>query len=105
MSVQDDVIFTVDKYDIFHRRKQKMSRRKRSTKALLGPIWPLRQESTEHILRGAANMRPQHWDSITHIQRQCYQRRWRRRRVGSATWFGARWTVLVITLLAKAVVF
>ena len=41
-----------------------MPRRRRGKKTLVGPIWPIRQVSPEHILRGAANMRPQHWDSI-----------------------------------------
>ena len=71
MSVQDDGIFVVVKYTMnmpfFLLKNKKMSRRKRGTKPLVGPIWPIRQVSTEHILRGAANVRPQHWDGIAII--------------------------------------
>ena len=67
MFIQDDVIFIVVKYDIFPPWKQKISRRRRGTKTLVGPIWTIRQVSTEYILQGAANMPPQHWDSIAII--------------------------------------
>ena len=71
MSVQDDVIFIVVKYTMnvtfFLLENKKMSRRKRGTKTLVGPIRLIRQVSAEHILRGAANMRPQYWDNIAII--------------------------------------
>ena len=115
-----------NEYDIFPPRKQKMSRRKRGTKTLVGPIWPMRQVSTEHILRGAANVSPRHrdgiaiidiaqstatataarpsWRDVCHIRRCRYHCRWRRQKIGSVAWFGARWTVLVIALVANDVI-
>ena len=41
-----------------------MSRRRRGTQTLVGLVWTIRQVSPKYIHRGAANMRPQHRDSI-----------------------------------------
>ena len=65
MSLHKHVKFTDVKFNILAFQKSKMSRCRRDTKTLVVPIWPIRQVSTEHTFRGAANMHPQHSPDAT----------------------------------------